>query len=189
MASPNNAAGQVAGRIGKFKYRGDQPIKIKHIGGIVTGHNLPAEKGAITWMRGPLGGLFSLPWFDRASMYFLRKLYLPLSRLWGAADEAHGSLTRFIQITQIDANATQLERIRKVIFEFEVSRARVNAIDTAWREAFFGGGGATPTISFELKPDCAWQNSIDSSFHATGSPRSRRGPSSSPLAAWPRDRA
>jgi hypothetical protein len=89
-------------------------------------------------MRGPLGGLFTLPWFDWASMVFLRKLYLPLSRLWSVADEAHGSVEHFIEIAKIKANARQQERISKILFRFEVSRARVNAIDAAWREAFFG---------------------------------------------------
>lgn len=93
-------------------------------------------------MRGPLGGLFALPWFDRASMYFLRRLYLPLSRLWAAADAAHGSLDSFVNIAGISANERELERIRKVLFNFEVSRARVNAIDTAWRDAFFGASAA-----------------------------------------------
>jgi hypothetical protein len=88
-------------------------------------------------MRGPLGGLFASAWFDRASMLFLRKLYLPLSRLWGAADAAHGSVEKFIDIAQIKPSVRQYERISKVIFRFEVSRARVNAIDDAWRRAFF----------------------------------------------------
>jgi hypothetical protein len=89
-------------------------------------------------MRGPLGGLFTLPWFDRATMVFLRKLYLPLSRLWGIADEAQGSLGKFVEIAKIEASERQLERIDQVLFQFEVSRARVNAIDAAWRDAFFG---------------------------------------------------
>ena len=89
-------------------------------------------------MRGPLGGLFTLPWFDRASMYFLRRLYLPLSRLWAVADEAHGSVTSFVEGAQLKLSARQTERLSKVLFLFEVSRARVNAIDTSWREAFFG---------------------------------------------------
>ena len=88
-------------------------------------------------MRGPLGGLFTLPWFDPASMLFLRKLYLPLSRLWGAADEALGSVTHFAEITQLDLNDRQLRRLSEVLFRFEVSRARVDAIDATWREAFF----------------------------------------------------
>lgn len=89
-------------------------------------------------MRGPLGGLFTSTWFDRASMYFLRKLYLPLSRLWGVADEAHGSVPKFAEIAQIELNYNQYQRLNKVIFRYEVSRARVNAIDAAWRLAFFG---------------------------------------------------
>ena len=89
-------------------------------------------------MRGPLGGLFTLPWFDRASMYFLRKLYLPLSRLWGVADEAQGSVSRFVEIARIEMSQRQYQRLGKVIFRFETSRARVDAIDSAWHAAFFG---------------------------------------------------
>jgi pimeloyl-ACP methyl ester carboxylesterase len=89
-------------------------------------------------MRGPFGGLFTSTWFDRASMYFLRKLYLPLSRLWGVADEAHGSVPKFAEIAQIELSYNQYQRLSKVIFRFETSRARVNAIDSAWRQAFFG---------------------------------------------------
>jgi hypothetical protein len=113
-------------------------IKISNISDIITGHQLPAEKGAITWMRGPLGGLFSSPWFDRASLIFLRKLYLPLSRLWGVAEAANGSIDNFIEIARIELNRKQYQRLEKVIFRFEVCRARVNAIDAAWRGAFFG---------------------------------------------------
>lgn len=94
-------------------------------------------------MRGPLGGIFTLPWFDPASMVFLRKLYLPLSRLWGVADEAHGSLARFVEIARIAPGRRQYERLGKVIFSFEVSRARVKAIDIAWHDAFFGDTGAS----------------------------------------------
>jgi pimeloyl-ACP methyl ester carboxylesterase len=110
----------------------------EHLSDIITGHKLPAEKGAITWMRGPLGGLFTASWFDWASMYFLRKYYLPLSRLWGIAEEAHGEVAKFVEVAQIELSPNQYERLDKVIFRFEVSRARVNAIDAAWRNAFFG---------------------------------------------------
>ena len=95
-------------------------------------------------MRGPPGRLFALPWFDRASMYFLRKLYLPLSRLWGVADEARGSVPGFVDIAQIELTHGQYQRLSKVLFRFETSRARVDAIDAAWRDAFFSDRPATP---------------------------------------------
>lgn len=94
-------------------------------------------------MRGPLGGLFTLPWFDPASMYFLRNWYLPLSRLWGVADEAQGSVARFVEIAQFELGDSLYRRLGKVLFRFEVSRARVNAIDAAWRHAFFGDDAPT----------------------------------------------
>ncbi|MCP4392512.1 MAG: alpha/beta hydrolase family protein [Gammaproteobacteria bacterium] len=90
-------------------------------------------------MRGPFGRLFTHTWFDRATMYFLRRLYLPLSRLWGVADEAHGSVPKFAEIARIELSYSQYQRLSEVIFRFETSRARVNAIDSAWHAAFFGG--------------------------------------------------
>ena len=71
-------------------------------------------------------------------MFFLRKLYLPLSRLWAVADEARGSVPRFAEIADIELNYQQYQRLNQVIFRYEVSRARVEAIDNAWRRAFFG---------------------------------------------------
>jgi len=102
-----------------------------------SGHRLPAEKGAITWMRGPLGGLFASPWFDRVTMHLLRRLYLPLSRLWSVAEAAHGSVDRFAASAQLELSAAQHQRLTQVLFRYEVSRARVNAIDAAWQQAFF----------------------------------------------------
>ncbi|MDH3218924.1 MAG: alpha/beta hydrolase family protein [Gammaproteobacteria bacterium] len=95
-------------------------------------------------MRGPLGGLFTLRWFDPASMVFLRRLYLPLSRLWAVADAAHGSVTRFAEIAGIEPNSRQRQRLGRVLFRFEVSRARVNAADAAWCDAFFAGTRTIP---------------------------------------------
>lgn len=60
------------------------------------------------------------------------------------ADESHGSVAKFIEIAQIEPSTRQYERLGKVIFRFEVSRARVNAIDAAWRSAFFGDQHPVP---------------------------------------------
>ncbi len=88
-------------------------------------------------MRGPLGGPFTLPWFDSASMFFLRKIYLPLSRLWGAADEARGSVARFAELTGFEMSRRQYRRLAETLLQFEASRARTEAVDAAWRQAFF----------------------------------------------------
>ena len=81
-------------------------------------------------MRGPLGGLFTLPWFDPASMLFLRKLYLPLSRLWGVADAAQGSVEQFLESTGYDLNTRQRDRLQKAHPSLNLFPA-----DTAWTKA------------------------------------------------------
>jgi len=108
---------------------------------------LPAEKGAINWMRGPLGGLFTSPWFDRLSTVLLRRLYLPLSRLWAMADIAAGSTAKFLEVSGYQLSAAQLKRLDRVLYEFEASRAAVTAIDKAWDEAFFS---QNETVASEL---------------------------------------
>ena len=43
----------------------------------------------------PLGALLAKPWVDRAGLFGLRRWYLPLSRLWAAANAAGEDAARF----------------------------------------------------------------------------------------------
>lgn len=43
----------------------------------------------------PLGGLLARPWVDPVGLYGLRRWYLPLSRLWAAANLAGMDVARF----------------------------------------------------------------------------------------------
>ena len=70
-------------------------------------------------------------------MSLLRRFYLPLSRLWAFADAAHGSVERFIESTGYQLTPSLRRRLETVLFDFEVSRTRVDAVDASWREAFF----------------------------------------------------
>ena len=36
----------------------------------------------------PLGALLAKPWVDQAGLFGLRRWYMPLSRLWAAANQA-----------------------------------------------------------------------------------------------------
>src|SRR5437763_17035122 len=38
--------------------------------------------------QSPLGGLLARPWVDPVGLFGLRRWYMPLSRLWAAANEA-----------------------------------------------------------------------------------------------------
>ncbi len=50
----------------------------------------------------------------------------------------------FAEIARIELETSQQERLGKVLFRFEVSRARTEAIDTAWHHAFFGNQQVLP---------------------------------------------
>lgn len=45
--------------------------------------------------KSPLGALLARPWVDRAGLFGLRRWYLPLSRLWAAANAAGEDAARF----------------------------------------------------------------------------------------------
>ncbi|MCX7366415.1 MAG: hypothetical protein NTV97_32000 [Alphaproteobacteria bacterium] len=45
--------------------------------------------------RSPLGALLARPWVDRAGLFGLQRWYLPLSRLWAAANAAGEDAARF----------------------------------------------------------------------------------------------
>src|SRR4051812_9976756 len=45
--------------------------------------------------QSPLGGLLARPWVDPVGLYGLRRWYMPLSRLWAAANEAGGDAALF----------------------------------------------------------------------------------------------
>src|SRR5579883_1692871 len=45
-------------------------------------------------IESPLGGLLARPWLDAAGLFGLRR-YMPLSRLWAAANAAKGDVAAF----------------------------------------------------------------------------------------------
>jgi hypothetical protein len=102
------------------------------------GHRLPAERGAASLLRSPLGALVARPWFDRFATWMLAKWFFPLSRLWAAARAAEGSPERFFEAVPLAPDPARRARLMKALGKFEAARASVNALEAEWRRVFFG---------------------------------------------------
>ena len=61
-----------------------------------------------------------------------------MSRLWAAANAAHGSVDDFLTITGLDAGAALTRRLERLLAEFEHRRDRVRRVEEHWHAAFFG---------------------------------------------------
>lgn len=97
--------------------------------------------------RSPLGVLLAKPWVDRAGLFGLRHWYIPLSRLWAAANRAGpdvasfraqvGTLPRSWPRTVLQGLLERHDRLKWAAYE-----ARSD-----WEAASFGSGGdADPAV-------------------------------------------
>lgn len=86
----------------------------------------------------PLGALLARPWVDQAGLFGLQRWYLPLSRLWAAANAAGEDVARFREGIGIDLptfwSAPRLQallsRNARALLQSETAR-------TAWETAIF----------------------------------------------------
>jgi len=85
------------------------------------------------------GWLFGWPWLDPIANRALRHWYFPLSRLWAAADQAGGDVDRFFEGVPLDPLTSPRYHLRELLARFEQTRAAADALDAAWRQAFFAG--------------------------------------------------
>ena len=107
-------------------------------------HRVAAERGAGAVFRTPLGALFALPWFDRLTIWMLRRWFFPVSRLWAAARAAEGNPEKFYDAVPIVAWPRDQKRLKKALAKFEAARASVNALEAEWDRAFFGPDDVKP---------------------------------------------
>ena len=107
-------------------------------------HKLPAERGAGAIFRTPLGAVFALPWFDRFTVWLLRRWFFPLSRLWAAARAAEGTPEKFYKAVPMAPRPSDSGRLQKALAKFEAARASVNALEAEWDRSFFGPDEVTP---------------------------------------------
>ncbi len=89
-------------------------------------------------LRSPVGSLFARPWFDKAALALLSRWFFPLSRLWGTARLAEGSVEIYCRTLELDVNTSLKSRIEQRLEKFEKIRHNVLEFESDWEEAFFG---------------------------------------------------
>jgi hypothetical protein len=99
--------------------------------------------------QSPLGAVLARPWVDTAGLTGLKRWYLPLSRLWAAANASNGEVDAFrgeigapLSGFWPDAYLTRLLR------RHGAAQSAAHRTRTAWEKASFGG--ATPVLAGEL---------------------------------------
>jgi hypothetical protein len=90
----------------------------------------------------PLGALLARPWIDRAGLAALR-WYMPLSRLWAAANAAGGDSERFREEVGVPLPALWSgARLRAVLSRHDRAKTAAEAARDAWEQALFGANDA-----------------------------------------------
>lgn len=93
----------------------------------------------------PLGALLARPWVDRAGAFGLQRWYLPLSRLWAAANAAGQDIGRFgdepgVRVPSFWSTA----RLRALLARHARAQATAVAAREAWEQAAFGRADGNP---------------------------------------------
>jgi pimeloyl-ACP methyl ester carboxylesterase len=92
-------------------------------------------------LRSPFGAPLAHPWLDPASLAVLARGYLPLSRLWAAANIAEGSVDRFVEAVPL-ARLGRFDRavVARALADTDVLRLAAAAAERRWADAFFAEG-------------------------------------------------
>lgn len=115
---------------------------------------LPDPPEMITGLlRSPVGALFARPWFDKAALGVLSRWFFPLSRLWGTARLANGSVETYCEALELDASAGLRGRIEQRLIKFEQIRHDVAGYEKRWNEAFFGADDVPLDIRGQIEHD------------------------------------
>lgn len=91
----------------------------------------------------PLGALLAKPWVDRVGLFGLRRWYLPLSRLWAAANAAGDDPAQFRNEIGAPLPAFwSAARLRSLLGHNDRARLDAKAARLAWETAIFGAADA-----------------------------------------------
>ncbi|HTR88412.1 MAG TPA: hypothetical protein VMI56_28285 [Reyranella sp.] len=86
----------------------------------------------------PLGALLARPWVDQAGLFGLQRWYLPLSRLWAAANAAGDDAARFREEVGSPLPAFwSAVRLRGLLARHNQAKAAAEAARSAWETAIF----------------------------------------------------
>ena len=102
----------------------------------------------------PLGAAFARPWVDRAGLFRLRRWYMPLSRLWAAANAAGRDIDRFrAEIGAPIAIPWPAPFLHRLLGANERARDVAEAARRRWEAAIFGraGGGEPGALDWQRR--------------------------------------
>ncbi len=102
-----------------------------------------------TRSRGPLAYGLADRIFDRPAFWGVLEWWLPLSRLWAAALEAEGDIDAFRRAAPFAGGSSIV--LSRVLEGVVRQRRRHDAVDRAWREAFFGSAAHDSVRLSELE--------------------------------------
>ena len=97
-----------------------------------------AGAGVHGWQRWVMGWLLGWAWFDHVTLFMLRRIFFPTSRMWAAARAASGSPRAFLEGVPLPQRLEDTPHLTRALTRFEEALARVEALDVTWETAFFG---------------------------------------------------
>jgi len=105
------------------------------------------------WGRTLKGYAFGWAWFDPVSSWALRRLFVPSSLLWAAAEQAGTSTERFCEIAGLSGRSINEKKLADALAQTAAVRDVAQRKEAEWQHAFFGAGTQGPQARRELEAE------------------------------------
>ncbi len=92
------------------------------------------------WGRTLKGYAFGWAWFDPVSSWALRRLFVPSSLLWAAAEQAGTSVDHFYDAAQLPKKNTHEKKLAEALHLTAAARESAERKEAEWQKVFFGNG-------------------------------------------------
>jgi pimeloyl-ACP methyl ester carboxylesterase len=103
------------------------------------------------WARTLKGYAFGWAWFDPVSSWALRRLFVPSSLLWAAAEQAGTSAERFLDIAGLSKRRISAKKLDEALRQTAAARGHAAQTEADWQAAFFGGGSESAEALREIE--------------------------------------
>lgn len=103
------------------------------------------------WGRTLKGYAFGWAWFDPVSSWALRRLFVPSSLLWAAAEQAGTSVEHFFDAAQLPKKSANEKKLAEALIQTASVRAIAQKKEAEWQQAFFGNSTAGPDARREIE--------------------------------------
>jgi pimeloyl-ACP methyl ester carboxylesterase len=123
--------------------RYEAPLEVRAVLLLVTGQtNAMQYKGAPArnWGRKLKGYAFGWAWFDPVSSWALRRLFVPSSLLWAAAEVAGTSTDRFYEAAHLPKGSVSEKKLADALSQAAHACRKAEAKEAEWQHVFFGSG-------------------------------------------------